>query len=48
MEDISDAVIAQLGTLATYLPLVAVAGLGIALILWGGPKLVGFFRRMAK
>lgn len=47
MGDVVDEITDTLGTLGTYAPAVVVAGLGLALIFWGAPKLIRFFKRIA-
>lgn len=48
MDGISTVVNAALGDVAPELLLVAPVAIGVAATLWGVPKAVGFFKRIAK
>ena len=48
MDGIGTAVTTALGDLSTELLLVLPAGLGVAALIWGAPKALGFFKKVAK
>lgn len=48
MEGISTTINSALSDVGPELLLVAPAAIGVAAILWGVPKAVGFFKRVAK
>lgn len=48
MDGVGTAVNAALSDISAELLLVLPAGLGVAALLWGAPKAVGFFKRIAK
>lgn len=48
MDGLGTAVATGLGGFGDEALLVLPAGLAVAAVLWGAPKLVGFFKRLAK
>lgn len=48
LEDLSDTIVSQFAALGPVVPVVLGGAIGIALLFWGGPKLIAFFKRVAK
>lgn len=48
MEDVASTITTAISGFDTQLLTVAGAGIGLAVIVWGVPKALGFFKRTAK
>lgn len=48
MADIVTAINTQFGTLATHVPSVVGAAIGVALLFWGTKRLIGLFKSVAR